>query len=114
MLCSRISCRSVGLAALLCFVMAGCGVSYPYYTIDGSPEGRVVVIHLSEDEKVKVPAGTGMGGMPDDARAMLASGQDATIEQDGAKVTMMTKGPTIQVRKVEYNGEVVLYHEPIF
>lgn len=104
-----------GLSMLLCLSAAGCGPSYPYYTLDGSPESRVVVIHLDDNKTERVPAGTGMGGGITAAHKMiLETGEPVTLEQGAARVTVTAKGPTILVKSVEYDGKEVLYHEPVF
>lgn len=103
------------IASLLtCLVFTGCGVSYPYYTLDGSPESRVIVIHLSESQTERVPAGTGMGGGLDPSLAEEVDGETVVIIEKGtAKVTMKANGPIFTVKTVEYDGKPVLYHEPL-
>ena len=101
--------------ALLCLLVAGCGMSYPYYTLDGSPESRVVTIHLAEGQTEKVPAGTGIGaGLTQDEVGTLLSGGGPIIKEKGkAKVTVGSSGAVITVQKVEYDGKEVFYHEPV-
>lgn len=97
-----------------CLMLSGCGVSYPYYTLDGSPESRVIVIHLSENKTEKVPAGTGMGGGLDPSQIQEIDGENVVIiEQGSAKVVMKANGPVFTVKTVEYDGKPVLYHEPL-
>ncbi|HUG17587.1 MAG TPA: hypothetical protein VMM56_01325 [Planctomycetaceae bacterium] len=99
---------------LTCWMLSGCGVSYPYYTLDGSPESRVVVIHLSESKTEKVPAGTGMGGGLDPSLMQEIDGENVVIIEKGpAKVVMKANGPIFTVKTVEYEGKTVLYHEPL-
>lgn len=104
----------VCLALLLCCAATGCGGGYPYYTLGGSPESRVVEIHLSDSETFEVHTGTGIGGgLTAEHKAALALGQDVTVEKGPAKVTVTPKGPAIIVNKVEYDGKEVFFHEPI-
>ena len=105
--------RFACLSLLMCLA-AGCGGGYPYYTLGGSPESRVVEIHLSESETVKVPAGTGVGGgLTGEHKAILLTGQDVTLEKGPAKVTMTQKGPLPIVKSVRYDGKELRFHEPI-
>ena len=113
--CSLLPFRFVCAAFLLCLTLAGCGVSYPHYTLGGSPESRVIIIHLSETATEKIPAGSGIGGgLTSEMKLQMSSGEEVTIEQDSAKVTMIAKGPMFIVKSVEYDGKKVNFHEPIF
>lgn len=106
--------RFACLGLLLSLMVAGCGMPYPYYTLEGSPESREVVIHLSADKKLEVPAGIGMGaGLTEAQKAQIMMGQEVVLEKDGAKVTMASSGGPITVKKVEYEGKEVYYHEPV-
>ena len=106
--------RFVCTAFLLCLTLAGCGVSYPYYTLGGSSESRVVIIHLDETATEKIPVGSGMGGgLTGEMKLRLISGEEVTIEQDSAKVTMIAKGALFIVKNVEYDGKQVNFHEPV-
>ena len=99
---------------LACLAFVGCGVSYPYYTIEGGQEGRVVVIHLSESKTEKVPAGTGMGAGLDPAAAQEVDGETVVIiEKGSAKVVMKAEGVIFTVKTVEYDGKTVLFHQPL-
>jgi hypothetical protein len=111
---STVSVRFACLS-LLCLFLAGCGMSYPYYTLDGSPESRVVTIHLAEGKTEKIPAGTGIGaGLTQEEVGMLLSTGGPVIKEQGkAKVTLGSKGAVITVQKVEYDGKEVFYHEPV-
>ena len=106
----RFACLS-----LLCLVLAGCGMSYPYYTLDGSPESRVVTIHLGPDKTEKVPAGTGLGAglTQEQVGHLLGGGEPIVLEKGKAKVTVASSGAVITVKKVEYDGKEVFYHEPV-
>lgn len=99
---------------VVCLALAGCGVSYPHYTTEGSPESRTVIVHLDEKTTLRVGAGTGMGaGITAAHKAKLAAGEDAVIEKDDVKVTMSGKSGGAVVKSVTYKGEPVLYHEQI-
>jgi hypothetical protein len=104
------------LTFLASLTFLGCGgVPYPYFTLEGSPESRVVVIHLAENQTERVPAGTGMGGGLDPSEAVEVDGETVVIIEKGpAKVTMKANGPIFTVKTVEYDGKKVLYHEPLF
>lgn len=105
------------LALVVWFAAAGCGPGYPYYTLDGSPESRVVVIHFKDGKTERIPAGTGIGaGLTAEHRAALAMGQDAIIEEGAARVTVSAGGPlgaVVTVKKVEYDGQEIYFHEPV-
>lgn len=106
----RLACASLALW----FATAGCGLGGPYYTLDGSPESRVVVIHLKDDKTERIPAGTGIGGgLTAEQKAVLMTGQDVVIEQGAARVTMSAKGPLVLVKTVEYDGKEIQFHEPV-
>lgn len=114
MRCSLVPCRIVCTSLLLCLALAGCGTSYPYYTVGGSPESRVIIIHLDENTTEKISAGTGIGGGLTRAMQMQATAAgEVTIEKDSAKVTMIAKGPVFLVKNVEYDGKQIDFHEPI-
>jgi hypothetical protein len=111
----RTSLMFVCLLSVVCLTVAGCGPSYPYYSLKGSPESRVVVIHLDEEKTEEVPAGTGLGaGLTSEHQLILSTGEPVTIEKGAARVTMTAKGPAIVVKSVEYDGKPVLFHEPVF
>lgn len=111
----RTSLTFVCLLSVVCLTVAGCGPSYPYYTLKGSPESRVVVIHLDEEKTEEVPAGTGLGaGLTSEHMMRLSTGEPVTITKGSASVTMTAKGPALVVKSVEYDGKPVLYHEPAF
>lgn len=102
------------LGLMLSLMLAGCGMPYPYYTLEGSPESREVVIHLSADKTLEVPAGHGLGaGLTQEQVGRIMSGEEIVLEKDGAKVTMASSGGPITVKKVEYEGKEVYYHEPV-
>ena len=106
--------RFVCVGFVLSLMASGCGMPYPYYTLEGSPESREVVIHLSDSETIEVPAGTGMGaGLTSDQQMQIMQGEPVVLEKDGAKVTMASSGGPITVQKVEYEGKEVYYHEPV-
>jgi hypothetical protein len=111
--CARLSVFA-GLACVLSLAVAGCGVSYPYYTIEGSPESRVVEIHLGEGKSEKVPCGQGVGaGLTADHWQQMQTEGHAIVEKGAARVTITAKGPAILVKSVEYDGKDVPFHEPI-
>lgn len=115
MQCSMVPFRSVCTAFLLCLALLGCGASYPHYTLEGSAESRVVVIHLDETKTEKIPAGSGIGGgITNEMKSQMGDSGEATIEKDSAKVTIVAKGMVFLVKKVEYDGKEVYFHEPIF
>ena len=102
-------------ALLLAFAAAGCGGMYPYYTLEGSPESRVVVLHVDEQTTEKVPAGSGLGaGITEELKVKLSDGSEQPIEKGKAKVWVQVKGPFFMVTKVEYDGKEINYHEPLF
>lgn len=106
--------RFACLTFVLSLFASGCGMPYPYYTLDGSPESRVVVIHLGEGKTEKVPAGSGLGaGLTQEQVAILRMGEPVVLEKGAARVTMGSKGGPITVQKVEYDGKEVYYHEPV-
>ena len=106
--------RFACLGLLLSLMLAGCGMPYPYYTLEGSPESRVVVIHLSADKTEEIPAGTGLGaGLTQEEVGMIMMGQEVVKEKGAAKVTMASSGGPITVKKVVYEGKEVYYHEPV-
>ena len=103
------------LALALCVSLAGCGPSYPYYTIEGGQDARTIVIHLDKDRTEKVPAGSGLGaGLTSEHMMTLGMGQPVTIEKGSARVTMTAKGGLPMVQSVEYDGKNVPYHQPAF
>lgn len=100
---------------LLYSAVTGCGVSHPYYTLEGNTESRVVVIHIDEDTSEKIPCGSGMGaGLTGGMKTQMASGEPVTIEKGSARVTLTAKEPFFVVSKVEYDGQEVRYHEPLW
>lgn len=109
--------RFAYLTLVLGCAMAGCGMGYPYYTLGGSPESRVVVIHIDKETTEEVPVGTGIGGgLSAEHKAALAMGEEAVVEKGKARVTVTAKGPmgaVVTIKNVEYDGKKVLYHEPI-
>ena len=40
-------------AFLVCVALPGCGVKYPYYTLEGAQEARIVEVHINEKQSVK-------------------------------------------------------------
>lgn len=100
--------RSMCLALLVCATLAGCGNPYPHYASEGSTEGRQVVVYLNKKgDKIKVAAGTALGGIPDEAREELATKGEATWEDKGVKVTVVTNGAALGIKNVEYKGKKV-------
>jgi hypothetical protein len=112
--CAGVS-RFVCVAFVLCLLAAGCGPGYPYYTIKGGQDARVVVIHLADDKTEEVPAGSGLGaGLTEEHKTMLSMGEPAVLEKGSAKVTMTAKSGLPVVQSVEYDGQNVPYHQPAF
>jgi len=80
-------------------------------------ESRVVTVHVSEGESVKIPAATSMGGgLNEEHRAALARGEDAKIIKGAICVTVATKGKGVLtfVKTVEYEEKKLSPHDPIF
>jgi len=111
---SMVRFRFACIALVLCFALAGCGVSFPYYTLEGNQEGRVVVIHVTKDRIVKIPTTSGFGGLGDDVSVQIVDEKTYEVEKGDAVVTMVANGPLMIVKKVEYDGREIKFHEPVF
>lgn len=97
----------------LCFCLVGCGDSYPYYTLEGSAEGRTVIVHIDESTTKRVPVGTGIGaGLTGSQKTMLMAGETVTVEKDGVTVKLASKVVPV-VTEVVYEAEEIRFHEPI-
>lgn len=91
----------------LCFSLAGCGDSYPYYTIEGTMESRVLTVHVDADTTREISIGTASGGLTGKNRADLQGGSTITVENHGVSVTLSGKTDAIEVGEVKYDGKVV-------
>ena len=106
---SLVHFRLMSVAFLVCFVMTGCGPSYPYYTLGGNTELRIVKIHITETEMLQVE----LTSADIDGQTYQLTDEGEVVEKGDAKVIITRKGPIALAKKVEYKGKEVKFHEPV-